>query len=139
MTDATLSGRAPVARVGGTGLARDVCAHVLSRHGFEVAELGEGLDPSGAVPVVVAAEDRSPSPAEPRKGDVELTPRELDIICSIDRGLAVKQAARELGVSTKTVENLQSRLFRKLQVRNRAQAVAKAHGLGILPRTFAGP
>jgi DNA-binding NarL/FixJ family response regulator len=63
---------------------------------------------------------------------VRLTPREVDIIKSIGRGDAVKQTARALGISAKTVENLQSRLFRKLEVRNRAQAVARAHALALL-------
>ncbi len=62
----------------------------------------------------------------------DLTRRERQILLSIDRGESVKQTARSLGISPKTVENLQSRLFSKLDVRNRAQAVSHAHGLGIL-------
>lgn len=62
----------------------------------------------------------------------DLTPREQQILRSIDRGESVKQTARSLGISPKTVENLQSRLFSKLDVRNRAQAVSHAHGLGLL-------
>ena len=62
----------------------------------------------------------------------DLTPRERQILLSIDRGESVKQTARSLGISPKTVENLQSRLFSKLDVRNRAQAVSHAHGLGLL-------
>jgi DNA-binding NarL/FixJ family response regulator len=61
-----------------------------------------------------------------------LTPRELDILQSIDRGDAVKQTARRLGISEKTVQNIQSGLFRKLSARNRAQAVAKAHEMGLV-------
>jgi DNA-binding NarL/FixJ family response regulator len=61
-----------------------------------------------------------------------LTRRERDILVSIDRGDSVKQTARALGIATKTVENLQTRLFRKLGVRNRAQAVGRAHSLGLL-------
>ncbi|MEN3316345.1 MAG: hypothetical protein V7605_2579 [Acidimicrobiaceae bacterium] len=64
---------------------------------------------------------------------VSLTPREMDIIQSITRGEVIKQTAIALGISAKTVENLQSRLFRKLGVRNRAQAVARAHSLGLIP------
>lgn len=64
---------------------------------------------------------------------VELTPRELQILESIDRGESVKQTSRALSIASKTVENLQSRLFRRLGVRNRAQAVAVAHELGLLP------
>jgi DNA-binding NarL/FixJ family response regulator len=62
-----------------------------------------------------------------------LTPREREILASIDRGESVKETARALGISAKTVENLQGRLFRKLSVRNRAQAVAAAHARGLLP------
>jgi DNA-binding NarL/FixJ family response regulator len=61
-----------------------------------------------------------------------LTPRELQILASIGRGDSVKQTARSLGIAQKTVENLQGRLFAKLAVRNRAQAVARAHTLGLL-------
>ena len=64
--------------------------------------------------------------------EVVLSRRESEIIASIAAGRAVKQTARDLGISAKTVENLQGRLFRKLGVRNRAQAVARAHGLGLL-------
>jgi DNA-binding NarL/FixJ family response regulator len=62
-----------------------------------------------------------------------LTTREREILASIDRGESVKQTAHALGISAKTVENLQGRLFRKLGVRNRAQAVAAAHARGLLP------
>ena len=44
-----------------------------------------------------------------------------------------EQTARQLAISEKTVQNIQSRLFRKLGARNRAQAVARAHELGLLP------
>jgi DNA-binding NarL/FixJ family response regulator len=60
-----------------------------------------------------------------------LTPREHQIIASIQRGESVKQTAIALGIAQKTVENLQGRLFSKLGVRNRAQAVARAHALGL--------
>lgn len=61
-----------------------------------------------------------------------LTRREADVIGCIDAGMSVKQTARALGIAPKTVENIQSRLFRKLGVRNRAQAVAVAHAAGLL-------
>lgn len=61
-----------------------------------------------------------------------LTTREQQILRSIERGESVKQTARALGIAPKTVENLQSRLFAKLQVRNRAQAMRQAYSLGLL-------
>jgi DNA-binding NarL/FixJ family response regulator len=68
--------------------------------------------------------------AEP---DVALTVRERDILESILEGDAIKQTARKLGITIKTVQNVQSRLFRKLDARNRAQAITRAHELGLLP------
>lgn len=64
---------------------------------------------------------------------IELTRREQQILDSIDRGHSVKQTARVLGISVKTVESLQSRLFRKLGIRNRAEALVVAYGLGLVP------
>ncbi|HEU5156575.1 MAG TPA: LuxR family transcriptional regulator [Streptosporangiaceae bacterium] len=64
---------------------------------------------------------------------IELTRREREILDSIDRGHSVKQTARVLGISVKTVESLQSRLFRKLGIRNRAEALVVAYGLGLVP------
>lgn len=61
-----------------------------------------------------------------------LSPLEAQILASITRGESMKQAARALGISEKTVENLQRRLHLELGARTRAQAVARAHALGLL-------
>lgn len=66
------------------------------------------------------------------EAELRLTPRELSILQSVERGESVKQTARSLGIAMKTVENLQSRMFRKLGARNRAHAVTIAHRLGLL-------
>jgi two-component system, NarL family, nitrate/nitrite response regulator NarL len=63
----------------------------------------------------------------------ELTSRESDILRSLALGHSIKQTARALGIAPKTVENVQTRLFRKLGVRNRAGALAVADGFGLLP------
>jgi DNA-binding CsgD family transcriptional regulator len=63
----------------------------------------------------------------------ELTARETDILQSVGRGYSIRQTARALGISPKTVESIQTRLFRKLGVRNRAAALAVADALGLLP------
>ena len=63
---------------------------------------------------------------------VQLTVRELQILQSIEAGELMKQTARALGISPRTVENTQRVLFRKLGVRNRAQAMAQAYAFGLL-------
>jgi DNA-binding NarL/FixJ family response regulator len=60
-----------------------------------------------------------------------LTSREADILRSIAAGHSVRETARWLGIAVKTVENTQARLFRKLDARNRAGALASAHALGL--------
>jgi two-component system, NarL family, nitrate/nitrite response regulator NarL len=65
----------------------------------------------------------------------ELTARESDILQSVARGYSIRQTARALGISPKTVENIQTLLFRKLGVRNRAEALAVVNALGLLPDT----
>jgi DNA-binding NarL/FixJ family response regulator len=63
---------------------------------------------------------------------ISLSAREIDLLRSIDSGQSVKQTARSLGIAIKTVENTQRLLFRKLGVRNRAQAIARSNELGLL-------
>jgi DNA-binding NarL/FixJ family response regulator len=63
----------------------------------------------------------------------DLTVRERDILRCIESGNSIRQTARSLGIAPKTVENVQTGLFRKLGVHNRAGALAVAEGLGLLP------
>lgn len=56
---------------------------------------------------------------------VLLTPRELDVLSAISAGLSNKAMARQLGISLHTVKFHVESLFRKLDVRTRAEAVAK--------------
>jgi two-component system, NarL family, nitrate/nitrite response regulator NarL len=71
------------------------------------------------------------SSAEP-----QLTARECDILGSIALGHTVRQTARTLGIATKTVENTQARLFRKLGARNRMEALTIADTWGLIDRTI---
>jgi DNA-binding NarL/FixJ family response regulator len=79
--------------------------------------------------------DADPAPEAHRDHLPELTARESDILHSIARGHSVRQTARWLGIAAKTVENTQARLFRKLGARNRAGALAIAHGIGLVDPT----
>jgi two-component system, NarL family, nitrate/nitrite response regulator NarL len=63
----------------------------------------------------------------------ELTARESDILRAVAKGYSIRQTARVLGIAPKTVENVQTRLFRKLGVRNRSGALAVADAFGMLP------
>lgn len=62
----------------------------------------------------------------------QLTAREGDILGSIACGHTIRQTARALGIAAKTVENTQARLFRKLDARNRMEALTIADALGLI-------
>ena len=61
-----------------------------------------------------------------------LTRRELQILELISTGLTMRQTATRLGISPRTVETHVAKLYRKLAVRTRVQAVARAASLGLI-------
>lgn len=63
----------------------------------------------------------------PARGDesVDLSQRERSVLNGLAEGLAYKQIADELGVSIHTVRNYIRRIYEKLHVQTRTEAVAK--------------
>lgn len=61
-----------------------------------------------------------------------ITPRELEILALLADGLTTRQIARRLDISPRTVENHVAKLYRKLDVGSRMQAVARAATLGLI-------
>ena len=61
-----------------------------------------------------------------------LTEREIEILEYVALGLTVKQVASRLGLSPRTVETHLAKLYRKLGVRNRVQALSRAASLGLI-------
>jgi DNA-binding CsgD family transcriptional regulator len=74
---------------------------------------------------VRVAEEGFAAMPEPRR-QMLLSPREVDVLSAIADGLANKAIARKLGISQHTVKFHVESLFRKLDVRSRAEAVARA-------------
>jgi DNA-binding NarL/FixJ family response regulator len=66
------------------------------------------------------------------KGEIDkLTPRELEVMALLVQGLANKEIARDLVISTNTVKRYLKSIFEKLEVDSRAAAVAKALNAGL--------
>jgi two-component system response regulator NreC len=61
-----------------------------------------------------------------------LTSREHEILLMVSRGLTMQQVGSRLGISPRTVETHVAKLYRKLGVRTRVQAVARAAQLGLI-------
>ena len=62
----------------------------------------------------------------------ELTPREIEVLTCIAQGVSYTQTAEKLVISANTVKTHLKRIYSKLDVGNRLQAVTKAKKLGML-------
>jgi DNA-binding CsgD family transcriptional regulator len=70
---------------------------------------------------------------QPRLKELGITPRELEILQLIARGLSNREIAEQLFVSENTVKTHSSRLFDKLSARRRTQAVQLGKEFGLIP------
>ncbi len=105
-----------------------------------VREVGQGryvvgdmvMDDTEIAPWVLRASERFAviSGDELQEGLVPLSPREMEIIRYITRGLSNKMIAHRLGISHQTVKNHMTSILRKLDVEDRTQAAIYAirHG-----------
>lgn len=147
LPDATAGGRRVVAvserSDGGTVLAamRGGAAAFLVKP--------DGLRDVGGVLVRVVAGERVLDPAlgedltrelgryaraarESARAAATVTGREREILTLLADGLTMRQVGRRLGISHRTVESHVQKLYRKLGVTSRVQAVAKAASLGLI-------
>jgi DNA-binding NarL/FixJ family response regulator len=68
----------------------------------------------------------------PERGDYQLTPHELRLLKLLVEGHSYKTAAAELGVSVKTISFHLQKIYEKLQVHSKSEAVAKAFRNGLV-------
>ena len=115
------------------GPLRDYALHLLAEFDAEPrvapavqARVSPTGDPS-ASRVVSPVEPSGPALVEP------LSQRELEVLQLVARGKTNKEIARQLVVAPGTVKAHTSSIYRKLDVANRTEAVARARQLGILP------
>ncbi|MFX0537456.1 LuxR C-terminal-related transcriptional regulator [Ornithinimicrobium sp. Y1847] len=110
-----------------SALQAGACGYLV--HGaFEPADVeaavrgaARGVGTLSPAAVAALAQDAQPSQV---RTDHELSPREIEVMELIARGRTNGQIARELFLSEKTVKNHINRIFAKLGVEARAQAVS---------------
>jgi DNA-binding NarL/FixJ family response regulator len=88
--------------------------------------------PDAPVPSTAPVAARLPASAAERGVTHTLTARELEILAAIASGRTNAQIASDFFLSTKTVMHHSVSIYRKLDVRGRAEAVALAYRTGLL-------
>ena len=95
------------------------------------AELRAGPFDRDAVEAVLAAAGHRV--ARRREGPAGLTPREVEVLRLLARGLSNKEIAQRLSISPKTVGNHAEHIYAKIDAQSRAAAAFFAMQQGLLP------
>jgi len=100
---------------------------------FDIQDLRNGGSPLSPVIARQVLKRLRPAAAG-KKSDEEtlLTPRETEILNAISRGFSYAETAQLLGVSVGTVHTFLKRIYRKLAVHSKTEAVFEANRLGLI-------
>lgn len=92
---------------------------------------------AGAAAIALAwlQQDVPPPSSEQESSAGRITPRELEVLALLANGLTNREIADELLLSVKTVMHHSVAIYRKLDVRGRAEATAYAHRHGLVTAT----
>lgn len=120
-------------RAGASGfLLKDVSPEDLVR-AVRVVAAGESLLSPSVTRLLIEAYVRTPDEQAPPPPELaDLTEREREVLELVGRGLSNAEIAERLFLSMATVKTHVNRLFRKLSLRDRAQAVVLAYETGIV-------
>ena len=119
-------------RAGASGfLLKDAGADELL-HGVRVVNAGEALLSPSITRRLIADYARRPPANEQPAALAELTPRELEVLRLLARGLSNGEIARELVLGDATVKTRATCVFQKLDLHDRAQAVVLAYETGLV-------
>jgi DNA-binding NarL/FixJ family response regulator len=119
-------------RAGASGfLLKDAGADELL-HAVRVVAAGEALLSPSITRRLIADYARRPPASERPAALAELTPREREVVRLLARGLSNGEIARELVLGEATVKTHVARVFQKLDLHDRAQAVVLAYETGLV-------
>ena len=107
-------------------LLKEIDAESLYKSIFEVINGGAAMTPSIALKALNLL--RNPIQIEDNKASekINLTKRETDVLTQLSKGLNYNEIADNLFISSGTVRKHIENIYRKLQVRNKMEAVQKA-------------
>jgi DNA-binding NarL/FixJ family response regulator len=119
-------------RAGASGfLLKDAGADELL-HAVRVVAAGDALLSPSITRRLIADYAQRPQPSEKPAALGELTPRELEVLRLVARGHSNAEIARQLVLGDATVKTHVARIFQKLDLHDRAQAVVLAYESGLV-------
>jgi DNA-binding NarL/FixJ family response regulator len=121
-------------------LLKDAPADEIAQHIAELVGGGSPISPSVArrmlqhlkTQTAPAASGATPLPQEVYPPEQALSAREHEVLCLIEKGLTYEEIAQVLGITWHTVTGYLRRVYRKLEVNSRGEAVFEARQRGIL-------
>ena len=124
-----LNSRTRVLLLSGAGTISVAAARAVGASGFVPKSRSAGDIARAVRLVALGREVFEPDVSEP---GVELSDREREVLAGVASGRTNREIAGELFLSPHTIKEHTSALYRKLGVRNRAEAVQRAQRLGLL-------
>jgi DNA-binding NarL/FixJ family response regulator len=119
-------------RAGASGfLLKDVLPEELIA-AVRVVAAGDGLIAPTITKRLIEQFARTAPPSTPPPQVEELTPREVEVLRLVARGLSNREIAAELVLSEASVKTHVKRILSKLEVRDRVQAVVLAYEAGLV-------
>jgi DNA-binding NarL/FixJ family response regulator len=119
-------------RAGASGfLLKDVPPEDLVA-AVRVVAAGDGLIAPTITKRLIEQFARNAPPSTSPAGLDELTPRELEVLTLVARGLSNREIAEQLVISDATVKTHVKRVLAKLNARDRVQAVVAAYEAGLV-------
>jgi DNA-binding NarL/FixJ family response regulator len=121
-------------------LLKDASADEIVQHIADLVGGGSPISPSVArrmlqhfrTPPVPPAPSASPPAPGPDAAGQALSPREHEVLSLIEKGLTYEEIAQLLGLTWHTVTGYLRRVYRKLEVNSRGEAVFEARQRGLL-------
>jgi DNA-binding NarL/FixJ family response regulator len=119
-------------RIGTSGFLLKAAPPEQLLEAIRAVRAGKALIDPAVTKRLIEAFSRQAPPRPPPPELAELTPRELEVLGLVARGLNNAEIARELVVSEATVKTHINRLLMKLGLRDRTQAVVLAYEAGVV-------
>lgn len=121
-----------VLRAGGSPISAVIARQLLMRFADPTAALADVATFSAALAPALPGGPGAPDEASPRDKAALLSPREREVLLLCAKGYSYEEIAPLLAVSRHTVTSFVKRIYRKLQVHSKTEAVYEARRMGFL-------